>query len=332
LKRLLLFLALMAVPVPYGRAQPAHAASDLQVSVADASIMPGHYQAVTVVGAPGTRLNVVTTFPNVQSINALGVVGASGRFRWRFRQPSSTITRRSRTAHVAAYVEGQTVRGPVASYLVRAAPIDIVVEPDTDLQAGQNVTLWVHAAARIPIDVTARTYGEPRRFIGRTGARGWARFSYTLVASPCTMRLQVHARTIDHRSASTQFRSYVAPRLSLHLAGVELWTRAGDGWRGTNVVHLNERTRLVARYWVTECAGNWVPPVAAPGTVHILKGAREVYAAPLDYAPPETGDGEYMYKDLLLSDPALVGTVGVAVAISWGGLHASESLQITVTP
>jgi hypothetical protein len=97
-------------------------------------------------------------------------------------------------------------------------------------------------------------------------------------------------------------------------------------------LHIGETVRLAVGYYVTECAGNWVPPVAAPGTVRISKGGQELYSAGLDYAPPGAGDGGYMYKDIPLTAPLTSGTLDVEVSLSWGTTRDTRTFQIVVAP
>src|SRR5437588_11083041 len=68
-------------------------------------VKPGQTQVVTVRSTPGALLLLTTTFPNYATIEGRLQLSSTGRGRWSFKQPKSTVTPEIQIAVVTATYE-----------------------------------------------------------------------------------------------------------------------------------------------------------------------------------------------------------------------------------
>lgn len=145
------------------------------------SVQGGKDQAFDVHGPAGKALQVRVRYPNGDVRNQTVQLGSGGTAHVQFKQPTSTITRKNRTAVVRLSGPAGTGGSQLtASYTVGFGKIDVSAQPRSVARGG-TIVLWVHAHAHKAVTVKVEPVHralDTMKVV--TGKQGWARVRYTI--------------------------------------------------------------------------------------------------------------------------------------------------------
>jgi hypothetical protein len=145
-------------------------------------VAPGEQQVVNIKSSPETIIHIQVTFPTGDGRTVTTATDSGGHAKFSYLQHASRVTfgHVFGTVTVDASQPGTAVSKVTELYRILWAPVDVAVQPR--IQAvGRRVTIWVHSAARVPVDVTIRfPSGATLQLHDNTGADGWAHLEYKI--------------------------------------------------------------------------------------------------------------------------------------------------------
>jgi len=152
------------------------------LSVSHKTAKPGTTQKITVTTQAGAGVGLVISYPNGNQKKFNGTASSSGTYTAKFRQPGSRITRKSRTAKIAAKVglNGAT-GGTSGKYSISFAHVDVSAQPRVQSR-GKLVNIWLHAAPHSSGVRLMLTFSDHTRqtLYGKVGKHGWWNKKYSV--------------------------------------------------------------------------------------------------------------------------------------------------------
>lgn len=147
-------------------------------------VKPGARQHVSVQNlVPATEVQLRVAYPNGDIMQIQTQADSTGAARFSYAQPSSKLTRTSRTALVA--ITSTTTSGTATNtlkYTIGYGKIDLVANPRI-VRSGGHGAIFVHTKAGQSVTVRFKPAGgKARTKQGNTGVHGWLKVRYSLSA------------------------------------------------------------------------------------------------------------------------------------------------------
>jgi hypothetical protein len=254
---------------------------EIHLTMTHTPVAPGQRQTVKIRTGADVRVTIDVTFPSGPGISTTRRAGPDGKLAFSFVQPGNSVTPHSQTATVTAEGQPFIFPGPVAKYQIAYAPMDVAVEPQAF--SGDTLRILAHTAARTAVRVQLSTReGAVSVLQGRTGAHGWARFSYAIPAASRSGSLHLAASaTVAGRTRSARAAvTLLGPFHGLLYIGCETYTWYNGEWEYLAQVHPGDRMRFGVQYFATDHHITRYPSHVT-GTVQLVQSGATVLTLPL---------------------------------------------------